>query len=145
MQDYILTQPDDSKGNVNNGTVWRRVNTRVSNVDTTTNQTDLFGDFYVAGFKNSFSTGIELSREKGEKSSYAVNTDTVPGTAAANTNCTPSMIGSSSGFNCTSLSNRTRTIRGTAPSHATTPAPKPPASPVRSMRSIPWSCRRSGW
>ena len=105
LQDYILTQPDDSKGNVNNGTVWRRANSRVSNVDTTTNQTDLFGDFYVAGFKNSFSTGIELSRETGEKSAYTVNTDTVPSTAAANTNCTPSMIGASSGFNCTSLSN----------------------------------------
>jgi catecholate siderophore receptor len=64
MQDYILTQPDDSKGNVNNGSVWRRANTRVSNTETTTNQTDLFGDFYVAGFKNSFSTGIEFTREE---------------------------------------------------------------------------------
>jgi catecholate siderophore receptor len=104
MQDYILTQPDDSKGNVNNGSVWRRANTRVSNTDTTTNQTDLFGDFYVAGFKNSFSTGVEFSREKSEKSSYSVNTDTVPG-GSANTNCTPSMIGAPSGYNCTSLSN----------------------------------------
>ncbi|MFW0757578.1 TonB-dependent receptor [Pseudomonas sp. H11T01] len=105
MQDYILTQPDDSKGNVNNGSVWRRANTRVSNTDTTTNQTDLFGDFYVAGFKNSFSTGVEFSREKSKKSSYNVNTDTTPGTAAATTNCTPSMIGAPSGYNCTSLSN----------------------------------------
>ena len=81
MQDYILTQPDDSKGNVNNGTVWRRANTRVSNTDTTTNQTDLFGDVYIAGFKNSFATGIELSREESKKSSYTVNTDTTPGTS----------------------------------------------------------------
>ncbi|WP_095148482.1 TonB-dependent siderophore receptor [Pseudomonas sp. Irchel s3a18] len=106
MQDYILTQPDDSKGNVNNGTVWRRANTRVSNTDTTTNQTDLFGDIYIAGFKNSFSTGIEFSREESEKSSYNVNTDTVPG-GSANSNCTPSMIGAPSGYNCTSLSNPT--------------------------------------
>ncbi|NUT74379.1 TonB-dependent siderophore receptor [Pseudomonas sp. C1C7] len=105
MQDYILTQPDDSKGNVNNGSVWRRANTRVSNTETTTNQTDLFGDVYIAGFKNSFATGIELSREESEKSSYNVNTDTTPGTAAATTNCSPALIGAPSGYNCTSLSN----------------------------------------
>jgi catecholate siderophore receptor len=104
MQDYILTQPDDSKGNVNNGSVWRRANSRVGNTATTTNQTDLFGDFYVAGFKNSFSTGIELSREESKRSSYTVNTDTTPATAASTTNCTPGMI-VSSGYNCTSLSN----------------------------------------
>ncbi|MFJ4453339.1 TonB-dependent receptor [Pseudomonas sp. NPDC089392] len=104
MQDYILTQPDDSKGNVNNGSVWRRANTRVGNTATTTNQTDLFGEFYLGGMKNSFSTGIELSREESKRSSYTVDTDTVPG-GAANTNCTPGMIGATSGYNCTSLSN----------------------------------------
>lgn len=107
MQDYILTQPDDSKGNVNNGSVWRRANTRVSNTETTTNQTDLFGNFYVAGFKNSFSTGVEYTREESQKSSYNVNTDTTPRTTnvPASSNCTPAMIGASSGYNCTSLSN----------------------------------------
>lgn len=104
MQDYILTQPDDSKGNVNNGSVWRRANTRVGNTSTTTNQTDLFGEFYLGGLKNSFSTGIELSREESERETYNVDTDTVPG-GAANTNCTPGMIGATSGYNCTSLSN----------------------------------------
>ncbi|WP_311885846.1 MULTISPECIES: TonB-dependent siderophore receptor [unclassified Pseudomonas] len=105
MQDYILTQPDDSKGNVNNGTVWRRANTRVSNTETTTNQTDLFGNFYVAGFKNSFSTGVEYTREESQKSSYNVNTDTTPRTSAVTTNCNPGLIGATSGYNCTSLSN----------------------------------------
>nr|WP_189660683.1 TonB-dependent siderophore receptor [Pseudomonas vlassakiae] len=104
MQDYILTQPDDSKGNVNNGSVWRRANTRVGNTSTTTNQTDLFGEFYLGGLKNSFSTGIELSREESDRETYNVDTDTVPG-GAANTNCTPGMIGATSGYNCTSLSN----------------------------------------
>ncbi|WP_435034777.1 TonB-dependent receptor [Pseudomonas neuropathica] len=107
MQDYILTQPDDSKGNVNNGSLWRRANTRVSNTETTTNQTDLFGNFYVAGFKNSFSTGVEYTREESQKSSYNVNTDTTPRTTnvPASSNCTPSMIGAPSNYNCTSLSN----------------------------------------
>ncbi|MBA1201841.1 TonB-dependent siderophore receptor [Pseudomonas capeferrum] len=103
LQDYILTQPDDSKGNVNNGSVWRRANSRVGNTTTTTNQTDLFGDFYVAGFKNSFSTGIELSREESDRSSYTVDTDTTPGGNPVTTTCTPGAI-VSSGYNCTSLS-----------------------------------------
>ncbi|MFJ4384418.1 TonB-dependent receptor [Pseudomonas sp. NPDC089408] len=101
MQDYILTQPDDSKGNVNNGSVWRRANTRVGNTATTTNQTDLFGEFYVGGLKNSFSTGIELSREESKRSSYTVDTNTGLGS----TGCNPSLIGANSGYNCTSLSN----------------------------------------
>ena len=103
MQDYILTQPDDSKSNVNNGSVWRRANTRVSNTATTTNQTDLFGDVYIAGFKNSYSTGIELSRETSEKSSYAVDTKT--GLGSKNDQCTPGIIGAPSDWNCTSLGN----------------------------------------
>ncbi len=107
MQDYILTQPDDSKGNVNNGTVWRRANTQVSNTETTTNQTDLFGDIYIAGFKNSYSTGIEYTHEESQKSTYNVNTDTTPGTAAVTNTCTPALIGAPSGYNCTSLSNPT--------------------------------------
>lgn len=106
MQDYILTQPDDSKGNVANGTVWRRINSRVSNTATTTNQTDLFGEFYLGGFKNNFSTGIELSREVSKRSSYSVNTDTTPATGGASSNnCRPTIIGAPSGYNCTSLSN----------------------------------------
>ena len=102
MQDYILTQPDDSKGNVNNGSVWRRANSRVGNTATTTNQTDLFGEFYVGGMKNSFSTGIELSREESKRSSYTVDTNTGGSTAST---CNPSLIGANSGYNCTSLSN----------------------------------------
>ncbi|GHS79979.1 iron transport receptor protein [Pseudomonas sp. PAGU 2196] len=102
MQDYILTQPDDSKGNVNNGSVWRRANSRVGNTATTTNQTDLFGEFYVGGMKNSFSTGIELSREESKRSSYTVDTNTGGSTTST---CNPSLIGANSGYNCTSLSN----------------------------------------
>ncbi|WP_079229643.1 TonB-dependent receptor [Pseudomonas putida] len=102
MQDYILTQPDDSKGNVNNGSVWRRANTRVGNTATTTNQTDLYGDFYLGGMKNSFSTGIELSREESDRETYDVDTNTKGSTA---TTCNPGLIGANSGYNCTSLGN----------------------------------------
>lgn len=93
MQDYVLTQPDDSAGNVNNDGVWRRANSRVGNTSTTTNQTDLFGEFVLGGFKNNFSTGIEFSREESDRQSYTVSPN-------SKINCT----GPSNGGNCTSLS-----------------------------------------
>ena len=97
-QDYILTQPDDSQHNVNQyGTVWRRANTRVSTTETTTNQTDLFGNFQVMGFKNTYSTGLEFTREETRASSYTVNPNKNP-------NCTADKVGNSGG-ECTSLSN----------------------------------------
>ncbi|MHA6577737.1 TonB-dependent receptor [Pseudomonas yamanorum] len=70
-QDYILTQPDDSKRNVSQfGTVWRRANARVSTTETTTNQTDLFGSFQALGFKHSYSTGLEFTGEETRVSGY---------------------------------------------------------------------------
>ncbi|MGF6590490.1 TonB-dependent receptor [Pseudomonas sp. 2835] len=94
LQDYIFSQPDDSKGNILNGEVWRRPNNRVANTRTTTNQTDLFGEVYIGGFKNSFSTGIELSREASVKTGYNV-------TGFASGNCS-SATGQISGV-CTSF------------------------------------------
>lgn len=100
-QDYIWTQPDDSQGNINNGSLWRRVNSRVSNTTTAINQTDLFGEFYLGGFKNSFTTGLEFSREDSKRDSYTVNTNT--GSSAGANKCNPSLIGAPSGYNCTSV------------------------------------------
>jgi catecholate siderophore receptor len=97
MQDYVLTQPDDSAGNVINNGVWRRANTRVGNTATTTNQTDLFGEFYLGGFKNNFSTGIELSHEDATRQSYLVSPN------SRITTCT----GPSNGGSCTSLDDPT--------------------------------------
>ncbi|AVJ21027.1 MULTISPECIES: TonB-dependent siderophore receptor [Pseudomonas] len=100
-QDYVLTQPDDSQHNVNQfGTVWRRANSRVSTTTTTTNQTDLFGNFQLAGMKHSYSTGLEFTGEETRVSGYTVtpNSNPIPN------GCTPSVVGSSGG-NCTSLGN----------------------------------------
>lgn len=96
LQDYIMTQPDDSKGNILNDQVWRRPNNRVANTSTTTNQTELFGDVYIGGFKNSIATGIEFTHETSEKSGYNVD-----GFTAGNCN---SATGRIPGV-CTSLSN----------------------------------------
>ncbi|WP_097305629.1 TonB-dependent receptor [Pseudomonas chlororaphis] len=93
-QDYILTQPDDSKFNVNKyGTVWRRANSRVSTTETTTNQTDLFGEFQALGFKHNYSTGLEFTGEETRVSSYNIAGNTAKV-------CNPGSIPS-----CTSLSN----------------------------------------
>ncbi|SDZ40969.1 TonB-dependent siderophore receptor [Pseudomonas sp. NFIX28] len=93
-QDYILTQPDDSKLNVNKfGTVWRRANSRVSTTETTTNQTDLFGEFQALGFKHNYSTGLEFTGEETRVSSYNIAGNTAKV-------CNPGSIPT-----CTSLSN----------------------------------------
>jgi catecholate siderophore receptor len=71
-QDYIWTQPDDSKGNIYYGYVWRRPNSRVSDVSTLINQTDFYGTFKTGTIAHNFSTGLEFSREEGENDSYNV-------------------------------------------------------------------------
>jgi catecholate siderophore receptor len=98
-QDYILTQPDDSKRNLSQyGTVWRRANSRVSVTETTTNQTDLFGEFQLLGFKNTYSTGLEITREKTRVSNYSNSTSGL-------FNCSPTGNGNTVSGNCTSLAN----------------------------------------
>lgn len=93
-QDYILTQPDDSQHNVSQfGTVWRRANSRVSTTETTTNQTDLFGEFHALGFKHNYSTGLEFTGEETRVSSYNIAGNS---SQVCNPGATPS---------CTSLSN----------------------------------------
>ncbi|PXW17644.1 TonB-dependent receptor [Paraburkholderia caballeronis] len=97
-QDYIVTQPDDSQGNVANGMVWRRANTRASDVWSLANQTELYGEFHTGFLKHNFATGLELSRETAANDSYAV-------AAATGAICRTAGIGAPSGYNCTSLWN----------------------------------------
>ena len=97
QQDYILSQPDDSQGNVVNGKVWRRVNSRAGNTVTAINQTDLSGSFNVGSFANDFTTGVELANEKSTRDSYIV--PNIPAAAA----CGQLGVGAPSYWNCTSL------------------------------------------
>ena len=97
QQDYILSQPDDSQGNVVNGEVWRRVNSRAGNTVSAINQTDLSGEFSAGGLKNVFNVGLELASEKAFKDSYIV-----PNINAA-TACRTLGVGAPSFYNCTSL------------------------------------------
>lgn len=96
-QRYVWTQPDDSQGNVLKGKVWRRANTRDSDVKSLANQTELYGKFSTGSVKHSFNAGVEISQEKGNKDSLNVNRGTGASCAAG--------IGAASAYNCTSLYN----------------------------------------
>ncbi|MDQ9820355.1 TonB-dependent siderophore receptor [Acinetobacter bereziniae] len=99
--DYLWTQPDDSKGNVLNDKVWRRINSRITDTDIFTDQLALTGKFNTGAIKHKFNIGAEYSDQKSDKGSY---TTTYPGYTGTTTG----------GFNsdckindawCTSLTN----------------------------------------
>lgn len=101
--DYVWTQPDDSKGNVIlYGTVWRRTNTRVTDTETAANATSLTGKLVTAGIKHSYNVGVEFSKETTERGSYVFT----PGTNNALTNNTVcATSGAATGYNCAPLNN----------------------------------------
>jgi catecholate siderophore receptor len=101
--DYVWTQPDDSKGNtVLYGTVWRRANTRATETRTFANVTSLTGEQLVAGMKHSFNTGVEFDRETTDRSSWLFT----PGTNNPLTGTfTCPTSGAATLYNCTTLVN----------------------------------------
>lgn len=105
-QGYVWTQPDDQQGNVANGLVWRRINSRYSETDGLLNQTDLFGEFTIGGIKNSFAASVEFSEEKAANGSYVNNATTgtaiATGTTAVGGRCGAASLAR---FNCTSIDN----------------------------------------
>jgi catecholate siderophore receptor len=101
-QAYIITQPDDSQGNVQNGLVWRRANTRWSNVDSMVGQLDLSGKFDTGGIEHSFSTGFEASWEQSKRGTFNVNTNVTTTTATSGANGRCGTLNQAA-YNCTSL------------------------------------------
>ncbi|HEX7387314.1 MAG TPA: TonB-dependent siderophore receptor [Castellaniella sp.] len=99
-QRYVWTQPDDSKGNVTRGLVWRRANTRDSRVATWANQTELQGEFSTGRFEHRFLTGIELSLEDGRRDTLNVDRDNRDTTGSK---CLPGSYGPGSTYHCTNL------------------------------------------
>jgi catecholate siderophore receptor len=98
-QSYIITQPDDSQGNVQNGLVWRRANSRWSDVDSMVGQIDLSGTFNTGSIEHSFSTGVEASWEQSRRGSFVVNTNVT----TVNTGAGRCSAANQAAFNCTSL------------------------------------------
>ncbi|WP_256077883.1 TonB-dependent siderophore receptor [Massilia sp. YIM B04103] len=101
--DYVWTQPDDSKGNLAlYGTVWRRANTRDVVAKSLANASALTGEFQAAGIKHSYTAGIELGREEMDRGSYLFT----PGTNNPKTNTfTCPTAGAETLYNCTTLVN----------------------------------------
>jgi catecholate siderophore receptor len=104
---YIVTNPDDGRGNVPNGFVLRNSKSRNSTTTTKANLTDLNGDFTLGNTRHSATAGIEFSNERMYNRNYTVEslfsgnvvTDT------ANSCSAPGVVGSASGYNCTTLAN----------------------------------------
>jgi catecholate siderophore receptor len=100
QQQYIISQPDDSQGNVQNGLVWRRANSRWADVDSFVLQQDFSGSFETGSIRHNFSAGGEYAWEQSKRGSFV----SAAGNVAINTSprCTPAGIVL---YNCTSLFN----------------------------------------
>lgn len=101
--DYVVTNPDDSKGNVANGFVYRGVKSRYSVTDNLATQFDLSGSYQLAGITNRFATGIELSHEKTDADGYNVTTGVTLPSGSMSTSC--SDAGMLEGYFCAPLVN----------------------------------------
>ena len=95
--DYVVTNPDDSKGNVANGTVLRNTKNRNSTSSGWVNQTDLSARFDTGFIEHSLVTGIEFSYQDTHNRPYVVTS-----AAGTSTTCSPQLLASG---DCTSLNN----------------------------------------
>ncbi|WP_374570536.1 TonB-dependent siderophore receptor [Acinetobacter sp.] len=107
--DYLWTNPDDSKGNIYqtggalNGNVWARVNSRAADTDTFTDQLALTGKFNTGSLKHSFNLGAEYSDQETDRTQYII--DGLDTTGSSSSSCKPADI--ASGW-CTSVQNPNR-------------------------------------
>lgn len=98
-QAYIITQPDDSQGNVQNGQVWRRTNSRYGGTDSLVDQLDISAKFNTGTIEHSLAAGIEGSWERSKQGTYGDGNGTALNTSPR---CTAQGIAFG---NCTSLFN----------------------------------------
>ena len=102
--DYIVTNPDDGRGNVVNGFLYRSPKTRNSETTTEANSTNLSGKATTGTIAHSYSFGAEFSREEMINTPYVVTT-TFAGNAvtAPAISCSAPGALAASGYNCTTL------------------------------------------
>ncbi|WP_170003900.1 TonB-dependent receptor [Pseudopontixanthobacter vadosimaris] len=91
---YIVTNPDDSAGNVQNGLVWRATKSRDSNTETMAANANISGEFATGSLRHSLSVGAEYSWADTYNLNFSVDT--------GNRACPPSAVAA---FNCTDLQN----------------------------------------
>lgn len=91
---YIVTNPDDSAGNVARGLVWRNIKSRNARTESLASNLNLAADFASAGVTHSLAAGLEYSDTDQGNTPYVV--------ATGNRACTPADIAA---YNCTDLFN----------------------------------------
>jgi catecholate siderophore receptor len=104
---YIVTNPDDGRGNIVNDRLLRNSKSHNSNTTTEANLTNLSGEATTGKLAHSYSFGIEASREEMINVPYVISA-TFAGNAvtAFATSCSaPGALGAASLYNCTTLSN----------------------------------------
>lgn len=94
--DYVVSNPDDSKGNVSEGLVYRAPKSRNSTNESWINQTDLKALFNTGSIEHTLVTGIEISRQGVHNRPYVVTS------AVSGSTCNAALIANG---DCTSLSN----------------------------------------
>lgn len=99
--DYIVTNPDDSAGNVANGLVWRNTKSRNSQNNYLANQTEIVGRFATGFIRHEFLAGMEFSGEETKNRPYVVATGSYRYPGA--TPCPAVNTGPATSYNCTSL------------------------------------------
>ncbi len=117
---YVWTQPDDSQGNVAQGEVWRRSNSKITDTNTFTDQLSLTGKLNTGSLVHSFNTGVEYSKQDSDRGGYTLNDTTAngsnPNSGTSQWNVKPGGtlgacansgmgIGADSNYWCTSLNN----------------------------------------
>ena len=92
--DYIVTNPDDSAGNVADGLVWRATKSRNSDTQSMAGNANISGEFATGSILHNLSIGAEYGWADTRNLNYSVDT--------GNRSCPPDAIAA---FNCTDLSN----------------------------------------
>ena len=114
--DYVVTNPDDSRGNVANGYLFRSSKNRNTLTTTTANANTITGEFSTGGLKHNVAFGTEWVEEKTHSQGYVVagpglTAGLAPALVSAafsptNLACSsPTRLGAVYGYNCTNLSN----------------------------------------
>lgn len=91
---YIVTNPDDSAGNIPAGLLWRAIKSRNSTNEGMSSNTNISADFNTGTIGHSIAMGFEFSVSDSFNRNYSVDT--------GDRSCPPEAI---SAFNCTTLDN----------------------------------------
>ncbi len=103
--DYVVTNPDDGRGNVPYGFALRSTKSRNSHSVTTANLTDVSGEGATGRVHHTFAFGVEASREQMNNRPYVVDASFTGNalTDFANSCSAPGAAGAASSYNCTTL------------------------------------------